>query len=145
MSIVDLGSSPFGTKTASFLSSLNYAPIVYPDGSVYQHKYQHVQSGLIGIQPLESFLNLLIGIGGELLYGKRRETTDVGLPGMKVLADDGVEGGAWDVTLGDRRRCFALGYEVTPSYAWLPEGQLLAGLPWPERVVFLRQWTSFRK
>ena len=52
---------------------------------------------------------------------------------MKVLADDGVDGGAWDVTLGDRRRCFALGYEVTPSYARPPEGQLLAGLPWRER------------
>ena len=92
-----------------------------------------------------------------MLYSKRQEERALELRKAKVLADDSVTGGFWNdtkllvrsrqeaarrlgfeipadkVSWGDRQNCQALGYTVTPNSATLPEGQLLAGLLWPER------------
>ena len=46
---------------------------------------------------------------------RRRQRWRLGQRGLEIPDDK--------VTLGDRRRCFALGYEIT-SYARLPEGQV---------------------
>ena len=50
-----------------FLNAADGAPIVYPNGEAYQYAHQHVQSGRVGIQPLETWMNLILGISGELL------------------------------------------------------------------------------
>ena len=155
--VFDINTSPFGDRTSTFLSAVNHAPIVYPDGSIQRYQYQHVQSGLIGIQPLESWLNLSVIIGGDLLYAKGQEERLLEIRKAKVLADDGVTCGCWHDTKllttcrqqaaqrlgleiplsktnwGDLTSCKALGYGVSAHAASLPEGQLLAGLLWPER------------
>ena len=84
-----------GRKPVQLLNALESLPIFTPFGWAYYHRFQALQSGRIGVQTVESFLNLKLSFHAELIYCKKHSGL-FGLRKLKVLADDGTEGGDWD-------------------------------------------------